>query len=176
MKYFFTALIFSVFFSCICNPATAQQTDTTKEKAALKALVTNYENAWNRHDSKGLADNYDTAATWVNWFGAYYKGKLDIQQHYEAVHTTYFKSSQYYTRAIEDISFVQPGIAIMHVRTGLTGDERYPGQTFEFRRMLILTKKNWEWHILAGQNAKLADGVKYISNIVNQQNGNQAKN
>jgi uncharacterized protein (TIGR02246 family) len=137
-----------------------QQPDTMKEKAAIQQLVKNYEDAWNRHDAKGLADNYDANATWVNWFGAYYIGKKDIQDHYEIVHRTYFKPSHYFTRSIEDIIFVKPDVAISHVRTGLTDDARYPGQTFEFRRTIVLTRHDGTWLILAGQNAKLNDGVK----------------
>jgi ketosteroid isomerase-like protein len=55
---------------------------------------------------------------------------------------------------------VKPDVAIAHVRTALTGDERYPGQTFEFRRIIVLTKHKTGWLILAGQNAKLNEGVK----------------
>jgi len=77
----------------------------------------------------------------VNWFGAYYIGKKDIQDYYEAVHTTYFKNSHYYTRAIEDITFVKPDVAISHIRTGLTGDTRFPGQTFEFCKTIVVTKQ-----------------------------------
>lgn len=157
-------LIFSILLALILvlghNLANAQQFDTTKETAAVKELVKNYEDAWNRHDAKALADNYDTNATWVNWFGAYYIGKKDIQDHYETVHNTYFKPSYYHTRSIEDITFIKPDVAISHVRTGLTGDARYPGQTFEFRRTIILTKHDGAWLILAGQNAKLNEGVK----------------
>ena len=142
-------------------PVQAQQpVDIKKDSEAITQLINNYENAWNRHDAKGLADNYDSNATWVNWFGAYYKGKKDIEFHYATVHASYFKSSHYYTRAIEDISFVKPDIAISHVRTGLTGDTRYPGQTFEFRRTIVLVKHDGLWLILAGQNAKLENGIK----------------
>jgi uncharacterized protein (TIGR02246 family) len=142
------------------HAAAAQQPDKLKEETALRQVVTNYESAWNRHDAKGLAEQYHTDATWVNWFGAYSKGQPAIQEHYQTVHTTYFKTSHYYTRSIEDITFVKPDVAIMHVRTGLTGDERYPGQTFEFRRTMVLTKRDGAWRILAGQNAKLNEGVK----------------
>ena len=159
MKKFFAIFLLTFAFGMTVK-VVAQQADTTKDKEAIKQLITNYESAWNRHDSKGLADNYDTNATWVNWFGAYYIGKKDIQDHYEAVHTTYFKSSHYFTLAIEDITFVKPDVAISHIRTGLTGDTRFPGQTFEFRRTIVLTKKQGIWLILAGQNAKLNDGIK----------------
>jgi uncharacterized protein (TIGR02246 family) len=160
MKKLFAFILLTFSLGITFDKVVAQQTDTTKDKEAIKQLVTNYESAWNRHDSKGLADNYDTNATWVNWFGAYYIGKKDIQDHYEAVHTTYFKTSHYYTRAIEDILFVKPDVAISHIRTGLTGDARFPGQTFEFRRTIVLTKNDGTWLILAGQNAKLNEGVK----------------
>jgi uncharacterized protein (TIGR02246 family) len=159
MNKLFTISLMTLFFTFTLQSVVAQ-VDETNDKEAIKQLVTNYENAWNRHDPKGLADNYDTNATWVNWFGAYYIGKEDIQNHYEIVHTSYFKSSHYYTRAVEDIIFVKPDVAISHIRTGLSGDTRFPGQTFEFRRTLILTKKDGTWLILAGQNAKLNDGIK----------------
>jgi uncharacterized protein (TIGR02246 family) len=140
--------------------AHSQQTDTALENGQIRQLIKNYEDAWNRHDPKGLADNYTIDATWVNWFGAYYKGRDDIQFHYQQVHTTYFKATHYYTRAIEDITYPYPNFAISHVRTGLDGDERFPGQTFEFRRMIVVVKRDGFWKILAGQNAKLEKGIK----------------
>ncbi|WP_029270056.1 SgcJ/EcaC family oxidoreductase [Flavobacterium sp. KJJ] len=158
MNKIFTIPSMTLFFILTLQSVVAQ-VDTANDKDAIKQLVTNYENAWNRHDPKGLADNYDNNATWVNWFGAYYIGKEDIQNHYEIVHTSYFKSSHYYTRAVEDIIFVKPDVAISHIRTGLSGDTRFPGKTFEFRRTIILKKKDGKWLILAGQNAKLNDGI-----------------
>ena len=158
-KFLVTALL-TLVFGLARQLAAAQQPDTLKDRQALALLVANYEAAWNRHDAPGLAAQYHPDATWVNWFGAYSKGRADIQAHYAAVHSTYFRTSRYYTRAIEDLTFVKPDVAIMHVRTGLSGDARYPNQTFEFRRTLVLTKRNGAWGILAGQNAKLSDGIK----------------
>lgn len=161
MRQLYSGYLLALFLLLSVNSVYARESsDTTTDKKAIVQLVKNYENAWNRHDAKGLADNYSINATWVNWFGAYYIGKKDIQDHYDAVHTTYFKNTQYFTRSIEDITFVKPDVAIVHVRTGLTGDSRYPGQTFEFRRTIVLTKYDGKWLILAGQNAKLNDGVK----------------
>jgi len=155
LKFIILALCWLCGFKAYC-----QQTDTVKENTAIRQMIKNYEDAWNRHDPKGLADNYTADATWVNWFGAYYKGRDDIQFHYQQVHSTYFKVTHYYTRAVEDITYPQPGLAIAHVRTCLDGDERYPGQTFEFRRMIVLVKQGGVWKILAGQNAKMDKGIK----------------
>jgi len=138
----------------------AQQPDTASNNALIRQMIKNYEDAWNRHSPEKLAANYTNDATWVNWFGAYYKGRDDIFMHYKQVHDTYFKKTQYYTRAIEDITYLNHDIAVVHVRTGLTGDERYPGKTFEFRRMIVVVKPEGEWKIFAGQNAKLEQGIR----------------
>jgi uncharacterized protein (TIGR02246 family) len=140
--------------------ANAQSIDTASGNRAIRQLVRNYEDAWNRHDPKALAANYAQDATWVNWFGAYYVGRQDIEDHYRTTHNTYFMNSHYYTREVEDIQYLNPDIAISHVRTGLSDDSRYPNEVFEFRRMIVLTKQNGKWLIQAGQNAKLEKGVK----------------
>ncbi|PJJ60887.1 YybH family protein [Hymenobacter chitinivorans] len=160
MKKLLAIQLLTILFALLWHPVAAQQADQSKDEAALRQVVADYESAWNRHDAKGLAAQYHPDATWVNWFGAYSKGQPAIQEHYQTVHGTYFKTSHYYTRAIEDVTFVKPDVAILHVRTGLSGDERYPGQTFEFRRTLVLTKRAGAWRILAGQNAKLNEGIK----------------
>jgi uncharacterized protein (TIGR02246 family) len=160
MKNIFTIFFCTALLSCTYFYADAQQIDTAKENRAIRQLVKNYEDAWNRHDPKALAANYRVDATWVNWFGAYYIGRQDIEDHYRTTHNTYFKPSHFYTRAVEDIQYLKPDVAVAHVRTGLTDDARYPGETFEFRRMIVLTKLDSVWLIQAGQNAKLEKGIK----------------
>jgi uncharacterized protein (TIGR02246 family) len=156
VKQFIFSLIFSISGFC----ALAQLKDTVQTNADIRQLVKNYETAWNAHDPKALAANYRLDATWVNWFGAMYTGREDIENHYRTTHETYFKASRYYTRAVEDIQYLTPDIAVVHVRTGLTDDSRYPGQTFEFRRMIVLTRVKGIWLIQSGQNAKLEKGIK----------------
>ncbi|MBC3788806.1 YybH family protein [Spirosoma utsteinense] len=137
----------------------AQQTNQNSTQELIKSVISNYEQAWNRHDARALAEQYHTDATWVNWFGAYYKGRAEIEKHYLTTHSTYFKATHFTTRSIEDITLVKPDMALVHVRTDLSGDERYPGQTFRFRRTILLTNKEGGWRILAGQNAKLNEGI-----------------
>lgn len=155
-----TLLALIALSSLLSYSTIAQQDNQTAAQASIKSVITNYEQAWNRHDAKALAEQYHTDATWVNWFGAYYKGRAEIEKHYQTTHTTYFKATQFTTRSIEDITFVKPDMALVHVRTDLSGDERYPGQTFRFRRTILLTNKEGGWRILAGQNAKLNEGIE----------------
>lgn len=160
MKNNFSLNLFIALLSLTVMTARAQQIDTAKENAAIRQLVKNYEDAWNHHDPKALAANYRNDASWVNWFGAYYSGRQDIESHYRITHNSYFKLSHYFTRSVEDIQYLKPDVAIAHVRTGLTDDSRYPGEDFEFRRLILLTKNDGIWLIQAGQNAKLEKGIK----------------
>lgn len=157
MKKLLVAII--ALWSLSSYSAVAQPDNQNSTQELIKAVINNYEQAWNRHDAKALADQYHTDATWVNWFGAYYKGRADIEKHYQTTHSTYFKATHFVTRSIEDILLVKPDMALVHVRTDLSGDDRYPGQTFRFRRTILLTNKDGGWRILAGQNAKLNDGI-----------------
>lgn len=154
---------FLLLTSLVCLNAfvvAGQAIDTAKENTAIRQLVKNYEDAWNHHDPVALGASYRQNATWVNWFGAMYMGRQDIESHYRTTHASYFKISRYYTRSLEDIQYLQADIAIVHVRTGLSDDTRYPGETFEFRRLMVLTKVDGVWLIQAGQNAKLEKGIK----------------
>lgn len=157
MKKLLVAII--ALWSLSSYSAVAQPDNQNSTQELIKAVINNYEQAWNRHDAKALADQYHTDATWVNWFGAYYKGRADIEKHYQTTHSTYFKATHFVTRSTEDILLVKPDMALVHVRTDLSGDDRYPGQTFRFRRTILLTNKDGGWRILAGQNAKLNDGI-----------------
>ncbi|MCE7065166.1 SgcJ/EcaC family oxidoreductase [Dyadobacter sp. CY326] len=149
-----------IVFSFLLPQVTIAQVDNqASRQEAIKLVISNYEQAWNRHDAKALAEQYHTDASWVNWFGAYYKGRVEIEKHYQTTHATYFKATQFTTRSVEDITFLKPDMALVHVRTDLSGDERYPGQTFRFRRTILLTNKDGGWRIAAGQNAKLNEGI-----------------
>ena len=153
-------ILLSITFALVLHISSAQTFNETVEREAVEKNIKGYEEAWNRHDAKAIADLYHTDAAWVNWFGEYEKGKDSIQIHFQKIHSTYYKTSQVTTIAIEDLIFIKPDVVVSHIRMDLTGDERYPGQIMRFRRTVLLTKRDGVWRILAGQNAKLREDVK----------------
>ena len=159
MKKVFTLLSLTIAFVLSLQTVSAQLFDETKEREAVKLNIMGYEEGWNRHDAKAIAELYHTDAAWVNWFGEYEKGRDSIQVHFQKIHSTYYKTSHVNTVSIEDLTFIKSDVAVSHVRMDLTGDERYPGQTMRFRRTIIMTKRDGVWRILAGQNAKLREDV-----------------
>jgi Ni/Co efflux regulator RcnB len=77
MKKIVLALI--VLSSLFAHSTIAQKDSQASTQEAIKSLITNNEQAWNRHDAKALAEQYHTDATWVNWFGAYYRAELRLR-------------------------------------------------------------------------------------------------
>jgi hypothetical protein len=56
---------------------------------------------------------------------------------------------------IEDLTFLTPTVALAHVRSELTGDERTPGETFQYRKTILFTKKGEVWRIRALHNTRI---------------------
>ena len=110
--------------------AAAQVVDTAKVNPDIRRMVKGYEDACYHLDPVALATCYRLDATWLDRFCVMYWGQQDIESHYPATHTWYFSGSHYNTRAVEDIQYLQPGIATVHVRTGLSDDTRYAGEIF----------------------------------------------
>lgn len=145
--------------ACLLNsgsPACAQsQADTGAIMAVLKA----HEENWNRHDMDAWAEAIlHEDADWVTWRGQYMHGKAAIKAGHEEIHRTFYKSSQLGPQHVEDLTFLTPEIALAHVRSELSGDERAPGRTFPYRKTIVFTKNAGNWRIRALHNTRL-EGV-----------------
>jgi hypothetical protein len=59
-----------------------------------------------------------------------------------------------YARAVT-AGLPAPDIALAHVRSELTGDERSPGETFEYRKSALFTRKAGSWRIRGLHNTRI---------------------
>lgn len=130
--------------------------DNAKAKAAIMAVLKAFEEHWNRHDMDAWANALlHEDSDWVNWRGGYWHGKAAIKAGHQEIHRTYYKSSQISPERVEDLTFLTPDIALAHARSELSGDERAPGQTFQYRKTILFTKQNAVWRIRALHNTRL---------------------
>jgi uncharacterized protein (TIGR02246 family) len=135
------------------------QADHADARRAIAAVLQAHTEQWNRHDMAAWADAIlHEDSDWVNWRGGYWHGKAAIRAGHEAIHKAHYKSSRLTPQRIEDLTFITPDIAIAHVRSELSGDERAPGQTFPYRKTILFTKQKDVWRIRALHNTRLLDG------------------
>ncbi len=126
-------------------------------KAIAKVLKAHEEN-WNRHDMDAWAEAIlHEDSDWVNWRGGYWHGKAEIREGHRAIHKAHYKNSRLSPQRIEDLTFITPDIALAHVRSELSGDERAEGKTFPYRKTILFTKQNGVWRIRALHNTRMID-------------------
>ena len=140
------------------NPAQTQPSADSRKR--VEALVYEFENAWNRHDMMAFAALFHEDAHWVHWRGGLWEGKEAIYEGHRAIHETFYRNSQAKVVGIEALDFLAPNVAYVRVRSDMTGDTRSPGQTFRYRRTMILTERDGAWRIARGHNTRIHDDLK----------------
>jgi uncharacterized protein (TIGR02246 family) len=127
------------------------------DENAINALLKAHTEKWNVHDMDAWAEILHDDADWVHWRGGIWRGKAQIREGHKEIHRTYYKATRMSAQRVEDLTFLTPEIALAHVRSEMTGDERSPGQTFQYRKTFVFTKKNGLWRVRALHNTRIPD-------------------
>jgi len=136
----------------------SQKTDESQAREAIAKVLAAHTENWNRHDMDAWADAVlHEDSDWVHWRGGYWRGKAAIKAGHWAIHRSFYKNSRMSPQRIEDLVFLSPDMALVHARSELTGDERAPGQTFQYRKTILFTRQKGVWRIRALHNTRLLD-------------------
>ena len=133
----------------------AQPTARTADREQITALVRSWEEAWNSHDMRALANLFHEDGIWVLWTGQVWTGRKTIEEGHAAVHRTVFRNSIQRER-VEELTFVGPDAAVVRFYSTLTGDERSPNEVVRSRKILMVTRREGLWRVGWGQNTRLA--------------------
>lgn len=125
------------------------------DEDSIGALLVAHTEKWNLHDIDAWAEILHDDADWVHWGGGYWRGKDQIKAGTKEIHRTYYRASRMTPQRVEDLTFLAPDIALAHVRSELTGDERAPGETFQYRKSALFTRKAGAWRIRALHNTRI---------------------
>lgn len=153
---FVRALLVVAATSFFAPGALAATDDREADRKELNALLQRWEDAWNTHDMKALADLFHTDAVWVLWTGEVWTGRQTFQDGMTAVHKTVYLNSIQRER-LEELTFVGPDAAVMRFESTLTGDTRHPDKTIRSRKILVITRHDGAWRIGWGQNTRFTD-------------------
>lgn len=153
------ALVFML--SGLTPTASNQSQKPADEEAATReimAVLKAHKESWNSHDMDKWADALlHDDSDWVNWRGGYWHGKAAIKAGHQAIHKSYYRNSNVSDQRVEDLIFLAPNTALVHARSSLSGDERAPGQSFQYRKTILFTKQKGVWRIRALHNTRLMD-------------------
>lgn len=125
----------------------------SRDDAAIRDVEAQQAEAWNRHDAKAYADLFAKDGDVVNVVGWWWQNRAEIEYKLNAGFAFVFRQSQM-TIADVEIRYLNPTIAIAHVRWTMTG-AKTPPRIPEPRigiQLQVLQKQHGKWLIASFQN------------------------
>ena len=135
-------------------PSQATETD----EPALRAVVDQFMDAWNRHDANAFAAVFSEDADFTNWRGTGASGRSKIEEFHAPMFATVFsKSHQEYT----DIKsrLLRPDIAAVDVHWKMTGMTDRQGNPLPAREGLlnfVMAKNGGRWEVVVMHNLDIS--------------------
>jgi uncharacterized protein (TIGR02246 family) len=125
------------------------------EEAAITKAISDFADAWNRHDAKAMAELHMDDVDFVNIFGQWWKGRSVVEQGLRRGHDTAFSRSRMLVNT-EMVKFLAPDVALAH---GTMELQDAPLETLgHCHSSRVLVKQNGEWLISSFQNTLIRAG------------------
>ena len=153
-----------VLFALTLLPVAASARDTgspSADEAAIRKLVAEQTEAWNRHDATAWSKDFAPDADFINIFGGVFQGRAEIEKRHADIFLTLFKDSHtevtvrrlVFLGKAKDVAVVDTD----HVVTGygeLPPTVRPSGEPAALRTRMkyVMQKVKGRWLIVAGQN------------------------
>ncbi|HEX4425922.1 MAG TPA: SgcJ/EcaC family oxidoreductase [Terriglobales bacterium] len=140
----------------------------TLDESAIRTAVIAFQEAWNHHDMRAMADVFTEDAELINVVGTHWQGRANIVKALRAFHREMFKNEQIHFDEIT-IRSVTPEVAIaVAVQTG-SGEMMLPeGQGQKITPAgsqldtFVVVMRNGVWKVVHCQNTTVnADAQKF---------------
>jgi uncharacterized protein (TIGR02246 family) len=131
---------------------------SAQDESAVRALIQEFVDAWNRHDMRTLAGLFAEDADFVDVFGNWFKDRTTIEDALAQRHATVFRKSRFAEKEVV-VRFHKPDLAIVHAVIELSGAVDRRGQALPPGLGVItsvIEKTNSGWQIIALQNTAVA--------------------
>ena len=134
-----------------------QSTSKGKDEQAIRNIILQMTEGFNKHDAKAATQMYTSDADFVNVRGDKYTGAVEIQQKLKEIFLTRAKQATLKTLNVS-VRFVNPDLAIAHVTNELSGLVDSAGLTLPSHQELsvrVFIKENDNWRLTAFHNTMI---------------------
>jgi uncharacterized protein (TIGR02246 family) len=153
---------FLVLISVLLFPLTSslcQTADTSgvQDEAAIRKLLSDFLEAWNRHDPKAFSMVFSQDADFTNVVGVGAHGRAEIEKFHAPRFATNFEDT-HQTIVESRIRFIKPDVAAVDARWEMIGATNAEGQEIPLRKGLLnftMTKDSHQWLITVMHNMNL---------------------
>lgn len=137
----------------VALPGISCAAETPGDEEAIRVLEKRQSEAWNQHDAKAYASLFTEDGDCVNVVGWWWKGRAEIEKKLVDAYTYVFRES---VLTIGEVTsrFLQPDLAVVHVRWTMTGARTPQGIPTPQQgiQTQLVRKQDGQWLIAAFQN------------------------
>ncbi len=147
-------------------PVHAAMTLTPEDEAAVRGLVSEFANTWNRHDMKAMHDLDTEDVHWINVSGNHWRGKATVYKGHDAIHRILVAKSPMAVEKVE-VRSIAPDVAVA-VATMKFAPAMIPGETFpetRTRGSFVGVKRDGVWKIIHFQNTTINEEHEKIDPV-----------
>lgn len=126
------------------------------DEAAVRDVISEFANTWNRHDMKAMHELNAEGVEWINITGNHWRGNATVYKGHNTIHRTIVANT---TMSVEEVQVraISPEVAIA-VATMMFGPTMDPsGQVRELktRGSFVLMNQGGEWKVVHFQNTSV---------------------
>lgn len=153
MNFLMKSLLTIAFGFCT---VTSLQGLENEDQEAIHSIIASWENAWNAHAGKGLADCYAADADFVNPLGQLFSGSAEIENRHILILNSFLKQSEFNVQEVR-LREVNTDLVISHIfwelKNGhLLPPEKRPAHNLKGIFTHVFIREGHEWKITASQN------------------------
>jgi len=137
--------------------AIAQPAGTTADEAAVRQVIAEMTDGFNRHDGKAASQMYQPNARLVTVRGEVMEGQAAIERGLTSIFQTRARNATHRTVDLT-IRFLRPDIALAHVTNELSGLVAPDGQSLPSHQELslrVFIKEHGRWQVVAFHNTMI---------------------
>jgi uncharacterized protein (TIGR02246 family) len=133
-----------------CKACTAAR---AADDQAIKDRVTEFQNAWNKDDTKAMAALWTSDGTLINPVGRFARGPADVEQIFIDEHSHMFKGTKYEASDVK-VQWVTDGVAIVDITANISGIKGADGAAapdYPHHVIWVFVKKGGKWMTAAAR-------------------------
>ena len=142
----------------LASPGNTQRLGSSQDEDAIKAIIVEMIDGFNKHDAKAATRMYTPQADLVTARGDAFKGTVEFEKGLAAILTTRAKNATLKTLDMR-IRFIRPDVALAHVTnelSGLVNTDGAPLPSQKEHSIRVFVKNDGVWSVEAFHNTMIA--------------------
>lgn len=138
-------------------PDKTKPTATTQDEQLIKGVLTDFSDAWNKHDASAFSKVFAEDADFTNVRGISAHGRTEIEKFHALLFAARFKDT-HQNMTETKIRLIKSDVAAVDARWEMTGAKGLEGQDTPLRKGLlnfVMTKEGDRWFITVMHNMDL---------------------